>query len=134
MIVDFFTANWYLFLALLLVGGLIAFDLTRGGSSTVSVVELAQVVGDTGAIVDVRKNSEFRKGHLPGAINVPSEEFESSKKLAKFKEQPVVLVCNTGTTATSLRARLSAQDFTDVRVLKGGIAEWTRENLPLDKT
>lgn len=46
-------------------------------------------------VVDVRDDREFKKGTIPGAINIPVGDVE--KKIAELpKNKPVVFVCPTG--------------------------------------
>jgi rhodanese-related sulfurtransferase len=46
-------------------------------------------------LIDVRTVSEYKSGHIPGAVNIPLEVLGSH--VAEFPvEQPVVLYCSTG--------------------------------------
>jgi len=46
-------------------------------------------------LVDVRDESEFKEGHIPGAINIPSDVFASRSEILP-KEKKVIVYCNTG--------------------------------------
>ncbi|HSW61718.1 MAG TPA: rhodanese-like domain-containing protein [Dissulfurispiraceae bacterium] len=46
-------------------------------------------------IVDVRGPQEFAEGHIPGAINIPMEEFAFKSEVLP-KEKKIVVYCNSG--------------------------------------
>jgi rhodanese-related sulfurtransferase len=46
-------------------------------------------------IVDVRDESEYREGHIPGAINIPVETFAAKSEILP-KEKKIIVYCNTG--------------------------------------
>jgi rhodanese-related sulfurtransferase len=80
-------------------------------------------------LVDVRSASEFAAGHIPGTVNVPMEQVE--KRLADFDlDEPVVLVCKSGTRAKIVRDLLGAK-VPNVSILDGGTDAWTKDGLPL---
>jgi rhodanese-related sulfurtransferase len=63
-------------------------------------------------VVDVRDDREFKKGSMPGAINVPVGEIE--KRMGELpKDKPIVFVCPTG-------AR-SGEAYDTVMMLDGGV-------------
>jgi phage shock protein E len=48
-------------------------------------------------VIDVRTPEEFRRDHLPGAVNVPLHELEERiGKVAPDKNQPLLLHCLSG--------------------------------------
>lgn len=46
-------------------------------------------------LVDVRDASEYREGHIPGAINIPAETFAAGSGVLP-KEKKIIVYCNTG--------------------------------------
>ena len=46
-------------------------------------------------IVDVRDESEYKEGHIPGAMNIPVETFAAKSEVLP-KEKKVIVYCNTG--------------------------------------
>jgi len=75
MDIAFIQQNWHLFAALAVILALLALDPVRrrsGGIQSVSAVQLPQLMNHEGAIVlDVGEPAEFKKGHIPKAINIP---------------------------------------------------------------
>lgn len=67
-------------------------------------------------LVDVRKPSDFKDGHLPNAINVPWNSKEEKIDSSKFpKDKLVVLYCNTG--MQSAESALSLKNLVGKSVL-----------------
>ena len=76
------------------------------GIEWVTPEELKEAV-DAGAgliIVDVRSETSYRKGHIPGAINIPMEVIKTNDKLGVKPEDMVVLYCDCGHGGIALSA------------------------------
>lgn len=114
---------------------LIAFIVleTRRGGKSVSPQQLTNLVNkEAGVVLDIREGKDFREGHITGSLNMPLSGLkERLSELEKYKEQPVVLVCNMGQHAGSAGRILSVAGFKDVRRLNGGINGWKTDGLPL---
>jgi rhodanese-related sulfurtransferase len=140
MDLDFIANNWHLFAALIVISLLIGFDtMRRGGSGAnqVSAVQLPQLINQENAVVvDVCQPEEFRKGHIPAAINIPVDQIkEQLGQLEKFrkKDRPIVLSCRSGQRASRAANMLRKNEFERVYTLSGGLAAWEKENLPLER-
>ncbi len=109
-------------------------EVARGGRS-VSAQELVNLVNRDGAVViDVRDANEFSQGHIVDAVNVPHAAIAGRlAELGKYKEKPVVLACKMGQHAGSAGTVLRKAGFANVARLRGGVAEWRNQNLPLVK-
>lgn len=110
-------------------------EVARGGRS-VSAQELVNLVNRDGAVViDVRDANEFSQGHIVDAINVPHVAISSRLgELEKYKQKPLVLACKMGQHAGAAGTVLRKAGFENVSRLKGGIAEWRNQNLPVVKS
>ena len=60
-------------------------------------------------IVDVREPAEFRDGHIPYAINLPSTE-ATIQKFATWNHLTICLVCQTGNRAQILARELEVEN------------------------
>lgn len=109
-------------------------EVARGGRS-VSPQELVNLVNRDGAVViDVRDAAEYAQGHIVDAINMPHAGIGNRlSELAKYKEKPVVLACKMGQHAGAAGTVLRKAGFANVARLKGGLAEWRNQNLPVVK-
>lgn len=102
----------------------------------IEVDDLAGRLGDRNniAVVDVRGPEEFDGplGHIADAKNLPIGEFVSRfHELEPFKQTSVAVVCLTDKRSANAAALLHAAGFDDVRVLRGGMARWNQNGLPV---
>ena len=80
-----------------------------------------QQAGETPTILDVRETWEFEEGRIPGAQNIPLSTLpDKLDDLDELKDQEVIVHCKGGGRATSAKAYLTQQGFTNVRNLVGG--------------
>lgn len=131
---DFLAEQWVLFglLAAMVVVFLIL--ESRKGGAVVSHHESTRLVNAGEAvIVDVRDASEFRGGHISGAINIPYSSLkEKHSQLEKYKGKQIIVVDKMGQHAGAAGKILRDNGY-DTKRLQGGISEWTHQNLPLVK-
>lgn len=76
-------------------------------------------------IVDVRGNSEFKTGHVPGANHVFIGTIaDNLDKIDKNKE--IIVHCQSGTRSTVAYSILRKNGFENVKNFVGGWAEWSK--------
>lgn len=103
----------------------------------ISAEEL-QVLIDTKpelVIVDARRESEYVKAHIPGAILLRPNDMTLGQMTQRFmdKDTPMVFYCTDVNCAASSHAAHRAADL-GYRVLykyPGGIADWQEKGLPI---
>ena len=140
MDIGFIQQNWHLFAALVVIIALLALDPVRrrsGGIRSVSAVQLPQLMNHEGAIVlDVGDPAEFKKGHIPKAINMPVSQLKNDLgRLEKYrtKDTPIVLSSRANQHANRAAAILRKNNFSNLYTLSGGLVSWEKENLPLER-
>lgn len=71
-------------------------------------------------IIDVRKEEQFRQGHLPGAINIYYDRFMDGRidELPDL-DQPILVYCDYGGLSGIVADELVAQGYTDVHDFDG---------------
>jgi len=108
---------------------------SAAGISVLSVTEAVMLMSRKSALVlDVREPDEFAQGHLQGARNVPLSQLSARlKELEKFRDKPVLVVCERGRRANAAAKLLKAQSFTALNVLKGGMQAWIEAKMPSSK-
>lgn len=108
---------------------------SAAGMTVLSVTESVMLMSRKSALVlDVREADEFAQGHLQGARNIPLSQLESrGKALDKFKDKPVLLVCQRGSRANQAAKLLKSQNFSALNVLKGGMSAWLEAKMPTSK-
>lgn len=108
-------------------------DSTAQGTITPQQVAAMIEAGDASLILDVRTPAEFESGHIPGAINIPHTELPARKEeLAAYRDQEVVVLCESGGRARSARAVLAAAGFERVLDLTGHMSAWRDGGFPLE--
>jgi rhodanese-related sulfurtransferase len=135
---DFVVSNWYLFVALgVIVGLLMMGPITQMfyGIKGITPAEAIQVVNrEQGVIVDVCEPNEFREGRPPNSMNVPLSSLgQNLTRLEKYKSRPVVVSCRSGNRSVRAAIKLRRQGFEKVFSLSGGLLGWQRDNLPVEK-
>lgn len=85
-------------------------------------------------MIDVRTPEEFRAGHLPGAINIPLQDFPRRlPELSAYRDREVVLYCETGSRAKYGGHWLKSMGFQELRFLDGHMIAWRRAGLPTER-
>jgi rhodanese-related sulfurtransferase len=127
----------------LLAGGLLLMTFIVAGyelrlrgamSSAVGPGEAIRLVNSGAVLVDLRSANQFKDGHITGAKNVPGDQIAADPKtLEKLAAKTVVLYCDDGATTAAAQRTLTRAGVKDVFSLRGGLAAWKQENLPVVK-
>ncbi|MGE5599503.1 MAG: FAD-dependent oxidoreductase [Bacteroidota bacterium] len=107
------------------VAGMVAANLLRGGFAAVTPRELLRMMGagERLQLVDVRTAREYQSGHLPGARHIPLDDLR--ERLGELDPAlPTVVYCGIGYRSYHAVKILVARGFRDVRNLSGGISTW----------
>lgn len=91
--------------------------------------------------VDVREESEFAEGHVPGARSSPRGFLEVKADLEHPKrdpwladrQRPLVLYCGGGNRSALAAATLQEMGFARVRSLAEGWKGWTERGYPVER-
>lgn len=121
-------------LFIILLALFIRTEMSRGGQA-LSPQELVNLVNRERALVlDVRDQKEFQAGHIVDAKNIPHTVLERRmNELDKHKEKPIAVVCKMGQHAGAAGTQLRKAGFSNVARLRGGMAEWRNQGLPVVK-
>jgi rhodanese-related sulfurtransferase len=127
---------WYVTGAAIAALLVIVYELrTRNeNQSAVSPQDAVRLMNQGALIIDLRPAEAFAAGHVAGAKQMSGEQIlKAGDTLKKQKEKVVVVYDDTGSLGASAVRQLAAQGFTKAFNLRGGIAAWRAENLPLSK-
>jgi rhodanese-related sulfurtransferase len=127
---------WYASGAALAALLVIAYELrTRNENiAAVSPQDAVRLMNQGALVIDLRPSEAFAAGHVAGARQMSGEQIlKAGDTLKKQKEKVVVVYDDTGSLGASAARQLAAQGFTKAFNLRGGIAAWRAENLPLSK-
>ena len=138
MLDQFLTDNWYLFMALAVVLGLLAQGTVAQLLYKIKSVGSAQAINlinrESAVVIDVCEPKEYQQGHLPNAINIPLSSLSSRiSELEKYKGKPIVVACRAGNRSMKGAIALSRNGFESVYSLSGGLMAWQKGNLPIEK-
>lgn len=91
-------------------------------------------------IIDVRSDEEFNGplGHAPGALNLAGRELDNrlaaaDKRLEGLKDAPIFIVCRTQNRSPRAARMLTKAGFSQVAIIKGGMMNWNKQDLPVEK-
>ena len=100
---------------------------------SVSANQLAGVLGAPGVhLLDVRTPGEFEALRIAGAVNVPLDRLDPAALLASLSpDDPLYVVCQTGTRSQFAAAELRAAGFRRVVHVDGGTNAWAVAGLPV---
>jgi rhodanese-related sulfurtransferase len=123
----------FLVLAAIMVAGY-EFHARRQHLAAIGPQDAIRLMNQNALVLDLRPADAFAAGHLAGARNLsPDQILKAGETLKKYKEKPVVVYDESGSLSISAARQLGAQGFTKAFNLRGGIAAWRTENLPLQK-
>ena len=74
-------------------------------------------------IIDVKTNEDLSNHWI---FN------ENNSALIKLKNKTTIIVCQSGARSKKAAKKLVDLGFSDLHVLSGGLAGWTKENLPIN--
>jgi rhodanese-related sulfurtransferase len=94
--------------------------------------EVIRLMNQGATVLDLRQAEAYAEGHISGARHFdPAQLGNATETLRKYKERPLIVYCDRGVTAAGAARQLVQQGFTKVFNLRGGLAAWRAENLPL---
>jgi rhodanese-related sulfurtransferase len=90
--------------------------------------------GDRFTLVDVREESEYAAGHLPGAIHIGKGVIERDVEM-KIPDPatPVVLYCGGGFRSALAADAIQKMGYTNVISMDGGWSGWNAAGYPTEK-
>ncbi len=136
--IAFFTHHWQLSALLIVLVVAIAiyelFFIAGGAKRVIPQTAVLMINHENAIVLDIRDSAAFKTGHIINAINIPDAELKNKlKKLDKYKNKPIIIACAIDQQAARSAETLSKNEFTNVRVLAGGIKAWQDAKLPLEK-
>ena len=85
-------------------------------------------------VIDLRPAEQYAAGHLSGARRMDGEQIlKAADTLKKYKQKPLIVYDESGSLGGSAIRQLKAQGFEQAFNLRGGLAAWRADSLPLEK-
>ena len=106
---------------------------TRIRETDVHDVRRRLEAGETFYLVDVREESEWSRGHLPGAIHLSKGIIERDiEKTIADPSATIVLYCGGGFRSALVADSLQQMGYSDVRSMDGGWRGWREAGYPVE--
>jgi len=115
---------------------IVVYEIRARSESLVSVSpqELIRLMNQGALLLDLRTAEEFALGHLAGARQMSGAEIlKAADALKKYKEKTIVVYDGSGSLGPAAARQLAEQGFTRALTLRGGLAAWRADNLPLTR-
>lgn len=88
--------------------------------------------GEEFILVDTREESEWARGHLPGAIHISKGVIERDiEKKVPDKDAAIVLYCGGGFRSALVADNLQKMGYRNVISMDGGWRGWSEANFPV---
>jgi rhodanese-related sulfurtransferase len=90
--------------------------------------------GEKFVLVDVREESEYAAGHVPGAVHMSKGVIERDvERAVPDPATPLVLYCGGGFRSALSADNLLKMGYTNVISMDGGWRGWTEKGYPTEK-
>jgi len=86
--------------------------------------------------LDVREPEEYtgELGHISGSLLIPLKDLTArAEELERYKDRHIIVVCRAGVRSTTAAAILTGLGFEHVSNLKGGMLDWNKNNLAVER-
>lgn len=93
---------------------------------TITIEQMINLSKNEFILVDIRSETSYQHGYIPGAINIPAEQLEE-KIESLSKEKKIILYCIRGMISEE-KAKILSESGYDVYHLAGGYGEWLLSN------
>ena len=136
-LLEFIANHPWLVTAAVVTGSLLIYYEVRAagqGRFNISPDQAVRLMNQGAAVFDVRSPDAYLAGHLAGAKNLPLDDIAGqAESYKRFRTKPVIAYCDKGLISQRAVTRLRQAEFEQVFNLRGGLAAWREEHLPLEK-
>jgi len=103
---------------------------TMGGLNPQAAIQL--INHEHAIVLDIRDTNTFKQGHIVHAHNVVANDPFFDKKIDKFKQKPILVVCYLGVSSQQVMRQLQDKGY-KAHSLQGGMKAWYDAKLPIVK-
>lgn len=102
---------------------------------TIQDIQRRIAAGDSLRLFDVREESEYAAGHLPGAKSLGKGIIERDiEEIVPDFDSEIVLYCGGGYRSALAADNLQKMGYTNVISMDGGFRGWKEAGLPIEKS
>jgi hydroxyacylglutathione hydrolase len=116
-------------------GGMTSWRSERREVGRVERIDVRELHDRNGSlqVLDVREETEWREGHIPGSVHTPYHDIESVPEGIDPVE-PVAVICASGQRSAVAASLLKAHGAREViHVVDGGVPLWERLGFPIER-
>lgn len=98
------------------------------GVNTISANQVQRMLGlnKFGLIIDLRDYYDYNRGHLPNAINIPTNQLvQRMSQFQQYRNSNILLYCQYGIQSVSAGKALMVNGFKRVYSLNGGLDNYS---------
>jgi rhodanese-related sulfurtransferase len=107
---------------------------SRVKECTIEEMRARQAAGEKFLLVDVREESEFAAGHIPGSMHIGKGVIERDiETKVPDAATPLVLYCGGGFRSALSADMLQKMGYTNVISMDGGWRGWMDRGLPVER-
>ena len=136
-LVEYIQVNHWLVaatLAVLVLAIVFEFRARAEGFAALSPQDAIRLMNRGAVVIDLRPAEQYAAGHLSGARRMDGEQIlKAGDTLKKYRQKPLIVYDESGSVGNSAARQLKAQGFEHAFNLRGGVAAWRADNLPLEK-
>jgi len=136
-LVHYIQVNHWLVIATVIVLVLvIVFELRARAESFAAVTpqDAIRLMNRGAVVIDLRPAEQYAAGHLAGARRMDGGQIlKAGDTLKKYRQKPLIVYDESGSLGGSTARQLKQQGFLQAFNLRGGLAAWRSDNLPLEK-
>jgi rhodanese-related sulfurtransferase len=108
--------------------------LQSQGVTQVSALDAVRLINKGAIVIDVRDANGYGSGHIVNSKHMALETLDPAKPpLSKYQDKLLLVICDSGARSSKAANSLRKAGFDKVFSLKGGLAAWRAQNLPLVK-
>lgn len=136
-LVEFANNHVWLVAGLIAAGSAVMFyelRLRTQSATQVSTADAVRLINKGALVIDVRKPGDFESGHIVNARNVALDRLgQDDDAINKQKNKILLTVCADGASSSRAAGMLRKAGYENAFSLKGGLAGWRADSLPLVK-
>jgi rhodanese-related sulfurtransferase len=108
----------------------------KNSTQEISVETAEKAIVQSDILIDVREDSEYAAGHIPGAVHMSRGLLEfkmSSNPALQARDLKIVLYCKTSGRAALCANALKSMGYLNIQSIAGGIDAWVAAGKPVVK-
>ena len=110
--------------------GYVALGEWDSNRNSIPQLSIAQLRDSGLPVLDVRRNAEYDRGHVPGATLLPLNELP--RRLQEVRTSPLAVICGSGYRSSMAASLLTRGGLSDVSNVSGGTSAWISAGFPTE--